>query len=98
MSFVRISKTYVNGTSGYIQWSNGFKIQWGETAVGSNGTVVVTLPLAFKNTNYQGTATCNIVSVGDDQNVSIGEKTTTTMKVCNGIGGTRNVMWIVIGY
>lgn len=93
-----IISTCQKSTNGYLKFANNIIIQWGEISVGGNGTAVATLPIAFTNTNYQCSATCNVVSTGDDQNVSIGEKTTTTMKVCNGIGSTRTVMWIAIGY
>lgn len=94
----KLSATETKATNGYIKFNNGIIIQWGEVSIGGNSTAVVTLPIAFTNTNYQCSATCNVVSTGDDQNVSIGEKTTTTIKVSNGIGGTRTVMWIAIGY
>ncbi|MBO5870200.1 MAG: hypothetical protein J6Q89_05565 [Clostridia bacterium] len=48
MSFPQITETYVNGTSGYIIWSNKFCIQWGRTT--ANGTI--TLLKSFIDTNY----------------------------------------------
>ena len=43
-----IKNTYVNGTSGYIIWSNGYCEQWGRLSETGN----VTLLKAYSDTNY----------------------------------------------
>ena len=53
MSFPYITTSYVNGTSGYFIWSNGFKQQWGKTDVAtSDAKITVNLLKSFSNTNY----------------------------------------------
>lgn len=57
-----IKDTYVNGTSGYRIWSNGYCEQWGRTVYGSPATTVtVTLLKEMKDTNY----TCQITLFGN---------------------------------
>ena len=43
-----ITQTYVNGTSGYRIWSDGFKEQWGRGSSNAN----ITLLKAFSNTSF----------------------------------------------
>ena len=52
-----ITETYVNGTSGYNIWSNGYCEQWGQTALttynaNSNNSVTINLLKPFVNTDY----------------------------------------------
>ncbi len=47
-----VIKNYSSGTTGYIQFSSGLKIQWGAITESKNTSVVVTLPLAFSSTYY----------------------------------------------
>ena len=47
-----IKENYVNGTSGYIVWSNGYCEQWGRTANAANSSVTVKLLKAYKDMNY----------------------------------------------
>ena len=50
---VHIIDTYVNGTSGYRTWSDGYCEQWGKHgAVGKDSTLVITLLKPYKDTNY----------------------------------------------
>jgi hypothetical protein len=49
--FPYITATYVNGTSGYIIYSNGYCEQWGYSTYNSEGTTVSFLK-TFINTNY----------------------------------------------
>lgn len=55
-SSISIIDTYVNGTSGYRIWSDGYCEQWGEgNAVKSGDTAVlnITFTKTFKDTNYR---------------------------------------------
>ena len=52
MSFPYITTSYVNGTSGYIIFSNKLCIQWGHSA-----SKTVSLMKAYKDINYNVSAT-----------------------------------------
>ena len=47
-----IIETYVNDTSGYNVWSNGYCEQWGFLSNTSNATTTVNYIKPFANTNY----------------------------------------------
>ena len=49
--FPYITQTYVNGTSGYNIYSNGYCEQWGQSAV-ATATTQITLLKTFANTDY----------------------------------------------
>lgn len=51
-----VIKTYINGTSGYRLWSNGWKEQWGTYTATSDNTGPVSLLLNYSNANYFVTA------------------------------------------
>ncbi len=53
--FAKLFTTYSNGTTWYRVWPDGWIEQGGVAAAG--GTVTVTFPKAFKNTNYTVVAT-----------------------------------------
>lgn len=53
--FAKMFTTHIDGTTWYRIWPDGWIEQGGVAATG--GTVVVTFPKAFKNTNYTATAT-----------------------------------------
>lgn len=71
-----VTETYVNGTSGYRVWSDGWCEQWGywdyNTSVGAAKTVItsITLLKTFKNTDYTTTLTCRY----SNDNNAIGEE------------------------
>ena len=48
-----IDKTYVNGTSGYNLYSNGYCEQWGRVPAGEDSDYTITLLQPYKNTDYQ---------------------------------------------
>jgi hypothetical protein len=57
--FPYITETYVNGTSWYRVWSNGWKEQGGTVSFGAytnNMTITITLLKPFSNTNYTSLA------------------------------------------
>ena len=50
---IQIKDDYVNGTSGYRIWNNGYCEQWGNTgAIADYALVNVTLLKAYRDTNY----------------------------------------------
>ena len=56
-----VIENYLNGTSGYRVWSDGYCEQWGRTVFKTNGTVTVNLFKTMKNTAY----TCQITLFGN---------------------------------
>lgn len=55
VKFIPVIETYVNGTSGYCIWADGFCEQWGRAISGTNGgwvVIPVVLLKKFKNTDY----------------------------------------------
>ncbi len=97
---VVIIENYVNGTSGYILYSNGLCEQWGH--IGATGAVVTTTFIKpFKNTDYcivsnfiNGT-TNN--SFGARQ-ISILSKTETSFKIDRDYADRGSTDWRAIGY
>ena len=59
---VHIIDTYVNGTSGYIIWSNGYCKQWGIAKTTTTGYLTVTFIKKFRDTNY------NLIKSNDSGN------------------------------
>lgn len=56
-TFAHITETYVNGSSGYVLYSNNFCVQWGVTW---NYTPTIQLLKSYGNTNYNISASNNI--------------------------------------
>ena len=48
-----ITKTYVNGTSGYNLYSNNYCEQWGRVPAGEDSDYTITLLKPYNNTDYQ---------------------------------------------
>ena len=48
-----IIESYVNGTSGYNLYSNGYCEQWGRVPAGNDSDYVITFLKPYKNTDYQ---------------------------------------------
>lgn len=48
-----IVETYVNGTSGYRLYSDGYCEQWGRVPAGADSDYTITLLKPYKNTDYQ---------------------------------------------
>ena len=98
MSFPYVTKTYENGVSGYIIWSNKLCMQWSKTSV-SSGTVVSLLQ-KYKNTNYNLTA-YDIHGDGLQDwcnSMSFHTLTTSSFKVYRGYSGSTTLSWCAIGY
>ena len=96
---VHIIDTYINGTSGYRIWSNGYCEQWGIWASPA-GTTALTCMKTFADTNYQ--VFCSIqatvmtgayYSPGVENNVA---KTTTGCTI--GWRNSGTVYWRACGY
>ena len=94
-----ITTTYVNGTSGYRIWSDGFIEQWGRTAALTDATATVTSSVAFRDTNYLliGMA----INAGWRVNAYSSSHTVTTAVIGAGAingSGTGNISWYAAGY
>ena len=107
-SVVHIIHTYINGTSGYRIWSDGYCEQWGVASGNSTyGTKTVSLMKTFSDTNYN----ISISGAGSSSNFT----STSNLPVrtyCNGVlfvsgsktvnsfgcGTYSSVYWKVSGY
>lgn len=96
-----ITETYVNGTSGYRIWSDGFCEQWGllQPTGNANTWFAITLLKKYSDTNYyaslcnSGTSTGTVaVKAGNEV-----QNTTTTLYFCCSAGDT-GVRWNTAGY
>jgi hypothetical protein len=47
-----ITETYINGTSGYNLYANGYCEQWGKASIATNSSGQITFLKAFKDTNF----------------------------------------------
>lgn len=94
--------TYVNGTSGYRIWSDGYCEQWGNipfTSTGGWASGTITFLKPFKDTNYYINGRGNW---SDRQSCDFGlnSKTTTNFNVTVAINTltSENGAWIACGY
>ena len=62
-SLITIVETYVNGTSGYNVYSNGYCEQWGIIQMNNNGGYLHLLK-AYKDTNFCVLMTCGLNTTG----------------------------------
>ncbi len=96
-----IVESYINSTSGYRVWSDGFCEQWGETEQAASSTAVtITLLKPFVNTNYY--ANSIITSVGSSKVTRLINRTTTKFTISkDSLGGGDPVttnLWEAKGY
>ena len=91
-----ITQTYVNGTSGYVVYSNKLGIQWGRSVHPSGGKSTVTFLKPFANANAM--VTCSGLNTGfnnsDFGHVTAITATTASFASANG----AEVTWFAIGY
>ena len=87
----------------YIRFESGLQICWGNTEItgNNNATSTVTLPIAFKNTNYSVTGTGSFGNLVSD--ISFGLVTiptiTTSNFTCKKLFGEKSTFrWVAIGY
>ena len=98
-----VTETYVNGSSWYRVWSDGWCEQGGVTTLGVNQTTTVTLIKTYINTNYA-------ILVNFKQNVNIDDNpmpyvsTTSQFKIYGTNMGSHDswsnvaVQWVTTGY
>lgn len=91
-----VIETYINGSNWYRVWSDGWKEQGGVAAAG--GSVTVTFPKAFTNTNYTACAT-SLGNTGDIYAQCINKSSATEMVIANTGGSTTlQKSWYACGY
>lgn len=100
-----ISETYVNGTSGYIIYSNGLKIQWGQQHhYGGERNYTITFLTNFLTNDYIPSGSWSAVAnVGDHElNYSFQKGGGAGMNIhveTNGYNSQEcEIYWEVIGY
>lgn len=94
--FSKMFTKYVSGKSWYRVWPDGWIEQGGEAS--SGGTVVVTFPKAFKNTNYTAVAT----TIGTNAQIyaqCITRTSASQMTIYNNGGSSNQAKsWYACGY
>ena len=98
-----VTDTYVNGTSGYRTWSDGYCEQWGTITSysSSNGVYkhVVTLLKPYKDANYQVYATPIAASAGENTiGVTATGRTATQITFATASNYTNGTLWKAEGY
>lgn len=88
-----VIETYVNGTSWYRVWSDGWCEQGGQTAAGTSITVTLLKP--FKNLNYNVSLTC-VNKTASDQNWTCSSKTANAFVYSNSESFSAD--WRACGY
>jgi hypothetical protein len=71
-----VTETYINGTSGYRVWSDGYCEQWGRASWTGMGNTTITLLKAYSNTNYNIMLTPIYSTSYPDRDCSIVSRTT----------------------
>lgn len=86
-----VKVSYVNGTSWYRIWSDGWVEQGGNTGL-TSGDITITFLKPFTNTNYSVlvSSTSGVTNVGAD--------TKTISSFIIGIPGTNSAQWFACGY
>lgn len=95
-----IVETYVNGTSGYRIWSDGYCEQWGlSSAVGGGSSVMVSLLKSYVNVNYNITlASYGSYTAASEANDTVYALTTSSFKISSGYIASQQKMWKTCGY
>ena len=95
----RIVETYVNGTSWYRIWSDGWIEQGGQIDCAKNTSVTVTFLKAYTNTNYNVTGMSHFFNADKyDVGPTLTNRTTTTMNLGNMWNSTVTFQWRTAGY
>ena len=94
-----ITETYVNGTSGYIVYSNGLCEQWGyQTNISFTEWTVISLLKEYKDSNYCITA----INAGSVQNIYPARVGSPSVNTSNSfsviVQSTTAVFWRTFGY
>lgn len=94
-----ITETYVNGTSGYRVWSDGYCEQWGRITVGQDASVSVVFLRPFMNASYYANwISCSGYSLSGEGTRACDNLTTTSMRIDNGQDCAMLANWYTCGY
>ena len=92
-------QSYVNGTSGYRVYSDGWCEQWGRISVGPDAFVSVTFLKPFMNASYYANwISCNGYTQIGEGTRACDNLTTTSMRIYNGQDCAMLANWYTCGY
>lgn len=92
-------QSYVNGTSGYRVYSDGWCEQWGRITVGQDSSVIVTFLKPFMNASYYANwISCNGYTQTGEGTRACDTLTTTSMRIYNGQDRAMLANWYACGY
>lgn len=92
-------QSYVNGTSGYRVYSDGWCEQWGRISVGLDASVWVTFLKPFMNASYYANwISCNGETQNGEGTRACDNLTTTSMRIYNGQDCAMLANWYACGY
>lgn len=92
-------QSYVNGTSGYRVYSDGWCEQWGRITVGQDASVSVTFLKPFMNASYYANwISCNGYTQNGEGTRACDNLTTTSMRIYNGQDCAMLANWYACGY
>ena len=92
-------QSYVNGTSGYRVYSDGWCEQWGRITVGLDSSVIVTFLKPFMNASYYANwISCNGYTQNGEGTRACDNLTTTSMRIYNGQDCAMLANWYACGY
>lgn len=92
-------ESYVNGTSGYRVYSDGWCEQWGRISVGQDASVSVTFLKPFMNASYYANwISCNGYIQNGEGTRACDNLTTTSMRIYNGQDCAMLANWYTCGY
>lgn len=94
-----VVKNYLNGNSGYVKYSDGLIIQWGQNTTASQ-EAKISLLTSFTTTTYFVALQLVNKRQSSQQNISPYDKSTSSFyRTCNGGTEYNNpIAWIAIGY
>jgi hypothetical protein len=95
-----IIETYVNGTSWYRVWSDGWIEQGGTTTRSATGEFTITFLKSFTNTNYTLMLSNSATSSGNAYapQIRTKNKNNAVMYLATGTTATNIVNWLICGY
>jgi hypothetical protein len=92
-------QSYVNGTSGYRVYSDGWCEQWGRISVELDSSVWVTFLKPFMNASYYANwISCNGETQNGEGTRACANLTTTSMRIYNGQDSAMLANWYACGY
>lgn len=92
-------QSYVNGTSGYRVYSDGWCEQWGRITIGADSAIGVIFLKPFMNAPYYANwISCSGESLNGEGTRACTNLTTTSMRIYNGQDCVMFANWYICGY